>query len=82
MFDRYPMGLIRLLIYIFLIWLVVSFVKRLLNPPPQSRRTAKPKQVENFVACHKCGLHIPQQEAIEHQGHYYCSKAHRDADSH
>lgn len=76
------MGLIRLLIYIFIIWLVVSFFKRLLNSPPQPRRKQKPKQVEKFVACHKCGLHIPQQEAFEHNGRYYCSKAHRDTESH
>jgi uncharacterized protein len=77
------MGLIRLLIYIFIIWLAVSFIKRLLNSPPQTRQNKKkPKQVETFVACHKCGLHIPQQEAFEDQGRYYCSKAHRDGDSH
>ena len=75
------MGL-RLLIYIFIIWLAVQFVKRLLNPSTQPRPKHKAKQVETFVACHKCGLHIPQHEAIESQGRYYCSKAHRDGDTH
>lgn len=75
------MGLIRLLIYIFIIWLAVQFIKRLLNPPARPHSKQKPKQVESFVACHKCGLHIPQQEAIESQGYYYCSKEHRDSDN-
>lgn len=74
------MGLIRLLTYIFIVWLAVQAIKRLLNPPAQPRSKQKSKQVETFVACHKCGLHIPRQEAIESQGNYYCSKAHRDGD--
>lgn len=73
------MGLIRLLIYIFLIWLAINFFKRLLHSPSPTRKKKKPKQIESFVACHKCGLHIPQEEAIEHEGQYYCCKAHRDA---
>ncbi|MEJ2360626.1 MAG: PP0621 family protein [Gammaproteobacteria bacterium] len=73
------MGLIRLLIYIFLIWLAISFFKRLLHSPSPSHTKKKPRQIESFVACHKCGLHIPQEEAIEHEGQYYCCKAHRDA---
>lgn len=75
------MGLIRLLIYLFIIWLAVSFFKRLLHSPAKSnpKKNNSSRQVESFVACHKCGLHIPQQEAIEHNGHYYCCRAHRDS---
>lgn len=74
------MGLIRFLTLIFVIWLAIHFIKRLINPPPDKRRPQKPRQIESFVACHKCGLHIPQHEAIESQGRYYCSESHRDAD--
>lgn len=74
------MGLIRFLTLIFIIWLAIHFIKRLLHPPADKPRPQKPRQIETFVACHKCGLHIPQQEAIESQGRYYCSESHRDAD--
>ena len=74
------MGLIRFLIIVLLVWLAVRYIKRWLDAPPAKRQKPKAKQVESFVACHTCGLHIPQQEAIEHAGHYYCSEAHRDAD--
>jgi uncharacterized protein len=76
------MGLIRLLIWIFIIWLAIHFIKRWLNAPSKKRQPPKAKRIETFVACHKCGLHIPQQEAIESQGRYYCSEAHRDSDRH
>jgi uncharacterized protein len=73
------MGLIRFLLYVFLIWLAIHYVKRWLNAP-SAKKPPKAKQVESFVACHKCGLHIPQQEAIKSEGRYYCSESHRDAD--
>lgn len=75
------MGLIRFLLLIVIVWLAIRYLKRWLNPPINSRQPRDPPQVESFVACHKCGLHIPRQEAIVSQGHYYCSESHRDADS-
>lgn len=33
--------------------------------------------VQNMVACAHCGLHLPAADAIPHQGHHYCSPAHR-----
>jgi len=60
--------------------LAVNYIKRWLNSPSDKPRKSKTKKIESFVACHKCGLHIPQQEAIESDGNYYCSKSHRDAD--
>jgi len=76
------MGLIRFLLIVLVIWLAVNYIKRWLNSPTQkkSRTGSKPRQIETFVACHKCGLHIPQQEAIESRGNYYCSESHRDED--
>lgn len=74
------MGLIRILTIAFLIWLAIYFVKRLINSSSQIRRPHKPREIENMVACHKCGLHVPQEEAIESKGRYYCSESHRDAD--
>lgn len=78
--DRQIMGLIRFLLTIFIIWLVVHYIKRWLNAPTEQNRTPKSKQIETFVACHTCGLHIPQQEAIVNRGRYYCCESHRDAD--
>lgn len=74
------MGLIRFLLIVIVIWLAYNYIKRWLNSPSQKPRARKPKQVETIVACHKCGLHIPQHEAIESRGNYYCSESHRDED--
>jgi len=38
------------------------------------------QQVERMVRCAKCGLHIPQHEALRAGKRFYCSPAHRDSD--
>jgi len=72
------MGLIRFLTYLFIIWLAIQLYKRLRKPTAGTRRATKTKEMETFVACDNCGLHIPRAEAIEHEGRFYCSEAHRD----
>jgi uncharacterized protein len=47
------------------------------EPPPETPRQA-PKSLPSLVACQKCGLHLPRQDAIEKQGHYFCSMEHAD----
>jgi uncharacterized protein len=32
---------------------------------------------ERMVDCSQCGVHLPLSEAIEAQGRYFCSDAHR-----
>lgn len=40
------------------------------------RKTSTPAQLT--VRCAHCGLYLPSQEAISHQGRSYCCPAHRD----
>jgi hypothetical protein len=35
-----------------------------------------PRMVESMVRCKTCGLHIPEDEAIEQDGEFYCTRAH------
>jgi uncharacterized protein len=32
-----------------------------------------------MVSCAHCGVHLPQTEALQHEGQAYCSEAHRIA---
>lgn len=74
------MGLFRLLIIIFLIWLAYYFVRRLLKASQNKATRDNPRKLENMVQCARCGLHVPEQEAIKSHERYYCSAAHRDED--
>jgi len=72
------MKFLTLLIPALLIWWILRLLR---SPSSVERKTGKPR-AENMVACAKCGLHVPEQEAIIRNGIHYCSEDHaREADS-
>lgn len=36
-----------------------------------------PPPAERMVACGHCGLNLPQSEALQQSGRFYCSEEHR-----
>ena len=68
------MTLLRLLALAVVLWVVVSFVQRLLRKRPAENRTTPPSA--DMVRCAHCGLHLPQAEAVTRDGVYFCSKQH------
>lgn len=37
----------------------------------------RPKAPERMVACARCGVHLPESEALEGDGGRFCSEEHR-----
>ncbi|MFO8023857.1 PP0621 family protein [Thiohalophilus sp.] len=72
-------GLVRVILLALLIWLIIRLYQRF-KALGQQRRSASKKQsarpIENMVRCEQCGTHVPEKEALEQDGHYYCSRAH------
>jgi uncharacterized protein len=70
----------RTLVIIIVLVLVVMIAKRLLARPGTAvkRKTAS----EHMVQCANCGIYIPEQEALQRAGRFYCSQAHLDDDLH
>lgn len=68
-------------IIVFLVLAVVAYLlirgamrtKRGDTPSDRHAETA----VENMKACARCGVNLPRSEAIEADGHYFCSEEHR-----
>lgn len=66
-----------ILIFIALV-LIVLIGKRLLQ---KSRPRATRHDLSgNMVQCARCGIFIPQHEALIRNDRFYCSAAHRDED--
>lgn len=66
----------RTLVIIIILVLIVIIAKRLwLKPQTPVRRRQKN---ERMVQCANCGIYIPEQEALQRAGQYYCSQAHLD----
>jgi uncharacterized protein len=67
----------RTLLILIALAVIVMIVKRLWLQPrrPPVNRELNGKMVQ----CGNCGIFVPQHEALERDGHYYCSREHRDA---
>ncbi len=61
-----------------LAWLLRGTLRRRV-PPPKPDTAAKPVGVQPMVACAKCGVLIPGNEALPGPDGVFCSSEHRDA---
>lgn len=75
------MGLIRLIIFIALIWIVWRLVKHTLASrgisSPGNRPPARARDGEKMVRCEQCGVHVPEGEAFFHKQLSFCSQEHQ-----
>ncbi len=74
------MGLIRLVVILVIVWLVYSMTRRWIASLEQKQAQKKQQQssrISTMVSCAHCGLHVPQDEALQAQGKYYCSDEHQ-----
>lgn len=69
------MGLIRFIILAIVIWIIYMMVKRLIaGNAGAEQQEAKP--LEDMQQCKYCGVHVPQTDAIENGGDFFCSTQH------
>ncbi len=66
------MKLLLLVVAILGIWWALKLLHATSSPSKSPRRPP----AENMVACHRCGLHVPESEAVEKGGRHYCCEAH------
>ena len=70
--------LLRLVLVVAAIWLIVH---RLKHPSPRSRvtrtsRKDRPPDSMPMLRCARCGVYIPQAEAVTAHGQTFCSREH------
>lgn len=71
------MSLIRLIVVVLIIYLVFQMIKRWAANKNihSSQQHDKQKQM---VRCEVCRLHVPENEALQREGKFYCSQNHYD----
>lgn len=71
--------MLRSLVILIAIAAAYFLVKRMLSSPtkPPSQPRKQKDQATRIVRCEYCGLHVPEPEAVRHEGHVYCSDEHR-----
>lgn len=72
------MNLIRIAVIALIIYLLLQIFKRFLANKKAKTPTEEKEQV--MVACKICKLHIPENEALQRDGQFYCSKEHLNKD--
>jgi uncharacterized protein len=70
----------RTLAIIIVLVLIVIIAKRLLLSPPAPKRRSEKN--ERMVQCANCGIYLPEREALQRDGQYFCSQAHLDETRH
>jgi formylmethanofuran dehydrogenase subunit E len=64
----------RILILIILIWIVYVVLKRFMaKASAQNKPKNDTTPTEKIVACHQCGLHVPESESRKINGETYCN---------
>ena len=73
------MGLIRLVIFLLILGVVWFMVRNYLNKLRKQQQDDTPPQVARIVKCRHCALHLPENEALQHSGQWFCSQDHKQA---
>ncbi|MFN3883942.1 MAG: PP0621 family protein [Rhodocyclaceae bacterium] len=66
--------LLLLIVFAVIVWLLTR-PRRADAPGADTAPSAKP--AEKMVSCARCGVHLPESEAVAAQGRHYCSDEHR-----
>jgi len=74
------MNLIRLIVIALIIYLLVQIFKRW-AANKNSKSSEKQDSLKQMVQCEVCQLHIPEEEALQRDGKFYCSQKHLDGKS-
>lgn len=71
--DEPNMNLIRLIVIALIIYLVLQIFKRW---AANKKATTSAQKETKMVRCEVCQLHIPENEALQRAGKFYCSQEH------
>jgi uncharacterized protein len=67
---------LRLLIIALAVWLAVQLLRRALRPARRAGERPPAGNVPRMLPCAYCGVHVPESEAVRHDGRVYCSREH------
>lgn len=72
------MNLFRLLVIAAIVWLTLRIFRNWQEKNTMAKnKTIKDSQIKNMVQCSKCGIHLPEQEALKSNNQFYCCEEHK-----
>jgi len=70
------MKYLLLTVILMVAWGIWRNHQRRTAPPAPHRPPPTALTLVQMVPCAHCGMHVPQSEAVQRDGHSYCSAAH------
>lgn len=68
--------MLRFVVLVAAVWVAFLIIRQLLRSG-SARPNAPRLPDKRMVRCAHCGLHVPEDEALRQQQHYFCSEKHR-----
>ena len=65
-----------LIAVLLLVWLLLGSSRRRARDARPGAAAQPPSQAEGMVACAHCGVHLPNDRALQCTGQWYCSQQH------
>ena len=65
---------------IFLVLVIIAMIVKRLWLQPRTGADKRKRLSGQMVQCSHCSMYIPEQEAVRHEGRWYCSQEHLEAD--
>lgn len=70
------MGLVRILLLALLVYVIWRLIRGALG---QRGTPAGGRDSQRMQRCEHCGLNVPEQEALRHDGRHFCCLEHKQA---
>ncbi|MEX2367511.1 MAG: PP0621 family protein [Pseudohongiellaceae bacterium] len=71
------MGLIRILIFIMVIWLIWRMIRNYQVKQQQAREASGKLDQKKMVRCEFCNVHLPQSDAVSEKDLWFCNQSHK-----
>lgn len=66
--------MLRILIFLVIIYLIAKVIKKLVKSSLQTTRPKDDRVIDQMVACPRCGTYNPSQRAHSYKGLYFCDR--------
>lgn len=73
------MNLIRLIVIALIIYLVIQIFKRWAANKRSTPSSSQQNNDNKMVKCETCHLHIPESDALQKNGQFFCSQEHLES---
>ncbi len=70
----------RLLLLFLIVWFILWMFKKQFSTKDNVDDNQQPRDSEDIIPCHYCGIHAPKSTGLMRDGEFYCCEEHAQLD--